>query len=329
MKHVSIHRRTVLLTGLSAAVAAAAPPSWAAGYPDRVVRILVTTPAGVGPDAFARPFAERLSRKLGVQAIVDNRPSGNGFIAALAAKSAPADGYTVLMGVAQQFTVNPVLYEQLPYDPVADFVPLLVNAEFDTLLTVHPDVPANNVSELVAWIKSNPGKLSYASFGNSTPSHFAGEAFKRQAGLDLSHVPYRGSPQQITDLVGGVVKIGFTVWAASRPFVEAGKLRILATTGKARRPSMPNVPTMKEAGYAEVQAGGWYGFFVKRGTPTEAIERLSRELATISVEPDIRRMYEEQGIDPVLISGQQVTRYLEEETLHWRKIAKAVGLKVE
>lgn len=329
MKHLCIDRRSLVLGGLAAAAAAAAPGSWAAGYPQRIVKILVTTPAGAGPDAFARMFAERLSDKLGVQVIVENRPSGNGFIAALAAKSASADGYTVLMGVAQQFTINPVIYEKLPYDPVADFVPLLINAEYDTVLTVHPSVPASNVSELVKWIKANPGKLSYASFGNNTPSHFSGEAFKRQAGLDLTHVPYSGSPQQITDLVGGAVKMGFTVWAASRPFVEAGKLRILASTAKTRRPQLPDVPTMQEAGYPDVVAVGWYGFFLKRGAPADAIERLLREFTAISAEPAIRKRYQELGVDPMLIPGDQVPRYLEEETLHWRKTARAVGLKVE
>lgn len=329
MKPSPIGRRALVIGGLACAAAAASSPARAARYPDRYIRVIVTTPAGVGPDTFTRMFAERLTQRLGVQVVVENRPSGNGFIAAMAARAAPADGYTVLLGVAQQFTINPVMYERLPYDPLADFVPLLLNAEYDTLLTVHPSVPAKTVQELVAWIKANPGKLAYASFGNNTPAHFSGEAFKRQAGLDLSHVPYNGSPQQITDLVGGAVKIGFTVWGASRQFVEAGKLRVLASTGKARRPSMPEVPTIAEAGYGDVQASGWYGFFVRRGTPAEAIERLSREFAVIGAEPDIRRKYEEQAIEPVLIPGDQALRYLQEETLHWRRIAAAVGMKAQ
>ena len=229
----------------------------------------------------------------------------------------------------QQFTINPVVYENLPYDPAADFVPLVLSAEYDTLLTVNASVPAKDVAELVAYIKANPGKLSYASFGNNTPAHFSGEALKRAAGLDLAHVPYNGSPQQITDLVGGQVPIGFTIWGAVRPFVESGKLRVLATTAKDRRLSMPTIPTMVESGYPDVLATGWYGFFVKSGTPADAVSRLTQEISAVSVEPEIRTKYVEMGIDPILLVGDEVSRTLSLQTAQWRKTAKTVGLKVE
>lgn len=322
-------RRAFVLGGLAGLAATASGASFAAGYPSRPVRILVTTPAGAGPDAYARMVGESLGEKLGVQVLVENRPSGTGFLAASAAKTYPADGYTILMGVAQQFTINPVIYKSLPYDPVNDFVPLVLSAEYDTLLTVHPDLPVHSVAELVQYIKARPGQLSYASFGINTPSHFAGEAFKRAAGLDLAHVPYNGSPQQVTDLVGGNIKIGFTVWGAIKPFVEAGKLRVLATTSRERRPSMPQVPTMVESGYPDVLATGWYGFFVRSGTPADAVARLTRDLAAVCIEKGIKAKSAEQGIDPVLVQGGDVSRALHEQTEQWRRTALAVGFKAE
>lgn len=311
-----------------AALLVAAPVA-AQTYPQRLIRFIVTTPAGVGPDYFTRLFTEKLTASLGVPVIVENRPSANGFVAAQAVVNAPADGYTVLLGTAQAFTINPVLYQKLPYDPLQDFAPLVLNAEYPTVLTTHPSVPAASVADLVAWVKRNPGKVSYASFGVGTPSHFSGEAFNRQAGLDMVHVAYKGSPLQINDLLSGEVKVGFTVWSASRQLVQAGKLRALATTADGRRPSLTDLPTMRESGYGDVIAMGWYGFFVRRGSPPEAISRLTRELAAITALPEMKIKYDEMAIDPVMLTGDEVTRYLKRETARWRKIAQDAGMKPE
>lgn len=321
-------RRWIYALALALAAALVVPVALAQSYPNKVVRVIVTTPAGVGPDYFTRLFTEKLGPALGVPVIVENRPSANGFVAAQVALNAPADGYTILLGVAQAFTINPVLYASLPYDPLKDFEPLVLNAEYPTVLTVHPSVPAKNVAELVQWVKRNPGKVSYASFGAGTPAQFAGEAFNRLAGIDMLHVAYKGSPPQINDLLGGQVPVGFTVWSASRQLVEAGKLHALAITADARRPSVPNVPTMKEAGY-DVVASGWYGFFVRRGTPPEAVARLKRELVAISKLPEMKPKYDEMNIDSLLLTGDEVTRYLQDETARWRKIAQAAGMKAE
>ena len=301
----------------------------AQSFPSRPIRLVVTTPAGVGPDYFVRLYAERLTPALGVPVIVENKPSSTGFIAAEFVARAPADGYTVLLATAQAFTINPVIYTKLPYDPVADFEPLTLNAEFSIVLVTHPSVPARTAGELVEWVKQSGGRVPYASYGAGTPSHFSGEAFNRAAGLQMLHVPYKGSPGQIQDLLGGEVKVGYTVWAASQKLAEAGKLRAIAVTSDERRATLPSVPTMREAGFPDVIAGGWYGFFVRKGTPDEVAGRLTREFVAVSQIPEMKAKLFEQAIDPFLMVGPPVRNYLRDETERWRRIAREANFKPE
>lgn len=319
-------RRTLLAAGLAATLASGA---LAQAYPSRPITLVVPGPAGGTPDIVARQFGEQLRGGLGQNILIDNRPGANGNIGVGAVARAAADGHTLLMGFAQTMAINPVAFRKLPYDPVADFVPVTKLVTFELALAVPASVPARNMAELLAWLKANADKASFGSFGAGTPSQFAGAMFSRQAGLNLVHVPYKGSAPLVTELIGGQVQLGFVVPQVALPHVRSGKLRLLAVTGERRSASLPTVPTMKELGFDEVVAGGWYGLFAPRGTPAHVVERLDKEAAKAMQSPELVRLLAAQELTPAYQGGSDFAAFQQSEIARWRAVAARTHFKAE
>jgi tripartite-type tricarboxylate transporter receptor subunit TctC len=301
-------------------------PALAQEYPARPVKIIVPFAAGGPADIYARFLAQRLEVALGQPFIVDDRPGAGSVIGTdAAAKSAP-DGYTLLL-MSNTHTVNESLVPNKPYALLRDFVPVAPVNYSDLVLVVHPSVAANNLSELLALAKSKPGKLNYASSGPGTPYHMAGELFKAMAGLDIVHVPYRGSSQARTDTIGGQVDMMFDAVTTMSEFAKAGKVRALATTGKVRSSVLPNVPTMSEAGVPGYEAVIWLGVMAPKGTPPEIVRRLSTEITTIIGRPDVRDEWVRQGAVAMKMNPEEFSRYIVDDIAKWERIVKISGAK--
>lgn len=327
MKSTSISRRRALIAGgLATALATGA---FAQIYPTRPITLIVPGPAGGTPDIVARQLGQQLRGDLRQAIIIDNRAGASGGIGASAAARAAPDGYTLLMGFAQTMAMNPVVFKKLSYDPIADFVPIARLVEFELALAVPASVPAKNMAELLAWLKVNSDKAAFGSFGAGTPSQFAGEMFNRKAGLKLVHVPYKGSAPLVTDLIGGQVQFGFVVPQIAQAQVKGGKLRILAVTGERRDPNMPLVPTMKELGFGEVVAGGWYGLFAPKGTPADVVDRLGKAVANAMSSPALIKFLVEQDLSPAYQGGHEFGAFQQAEIARWRAVAAQTNFKAE
>lgn len=286
-------------------------------------------PAGGTPDIVARQFGQQLRGELGQSLIVDNRVGASGNVGASTAARAAPDGYTLLMGFAQTMAMNPVVFKKLPYDPVADFVPIARLVQFELALAIPASVPATNMTELLGWLKANTDKTAFGSFGTGTPSQFAGEMFNRKAGLKMVHVPYKGSAPLVTELIGGQVQLGFVVPQVAMPHVKSGKLRIIAVTGEHRTPSMPLVPTMKELGFENVVAGGWYGLFAPKGTLPDVVARLDKAVAEAMKSPELSRFLADQDLSPAYQSGRDFAAFQKAEIARWRAVAAQTDFKAE
>jgi len=271
----------------------------AQAYPTRPVRMIVTVAPGSGPDAIARLIAQKLSENVGNQFYVENVGGAGGNIATARAAQAAPDGYTVLVA-AIDYVVNPALFDKIPYDPLRSFEPVVLAGTTNVLLIVNPTLSARSAKELVALIKATPGKYSYASGnGVGSPGHLAGEQFRLSLGLDLVHVPFNGSSLAVGSVVGGHTPIGFTAPAAAVPLIKEGKLRALAGTGSQRLDALPDVPTVAEAGYPDIDVENWYGFLVPARTPKQIVTMLNREVVKIITLPEIKARFSTLGIEPV------------------------------
>jgi tripartite-type tricarboxylate transporter receptor subunit TctC len=312
--------RNHVLTGAALLTAAlvASQPTFAQTYPEHLIKIVVPTSAGGGNDAMARIVGNKLAERLKQPVIVENKAGANGAIAAeFVAKSSP-DGYTLLFGYIATHGINPAL-SKVPYDPVKDFAPIAMIAEAQEVLVVHPSVKANTVAELIALAKAKPGSLSYASAGNGTAPHISGELFKRLAGVDLLHVPYKGSSPAVTDTLGGTTQLMFPSLVAANQFIKAGKLRALAVTGAKRSAMFPALPTIAEAGVPGFQITQWYGFFAPAKTPPAIVDRINRELVAIMKEPDTQKKFADQGADVVTSTPAEFGRFVQSELAKWGK----------
>jgi tripartite-type tricarboxylate transporter receptor subunit TctC len=306
----------------------AALPAVAQPYPTHSVKIIVPFGVGGPADIYARFVGARLSDAMGQPFVVENRPGAGAVIGSDAvAKSAP-DGYTLLM-MSNTHTVNETLIPKKPYDLMKDLAPINGINYSDLLMVVHPGVPANNLKEFIALAKASPGKLNYASSGPGTPYHMAGELFKAMAGVDLVHVPYKGSDGARVGILGGQVQMMIDAITTMAPNVRAGKLKAMGTTGKTRSAVLPDVPTLAEAGVPGYETGIWLGLMAPAGTPRPVLERLNVEIAKVLNAADVKESWGKQGAAPMTMTLEQFDKFLREDITKWAGVVKATGMKVE
>ena len=326
MQHLAIRVAALCIAAMALVVA---PLAGAQTYPTRPVRLVVPFPAGGTTDILARAAAQKLSEAWGQQVIVDNRPGAGGNIGTeLVARSAP-DGYTLEMGTVGTHAINASLYSKLPYDHVKDFAPVILVAGVPNVLVIGPGLPVNSVQELVAYAKANPGKLNFASSGSGTSIHLSGELFKTLTGVQMTHVPYKGSAPALSDLMGGQVQLMFDNLPSSLAFIKAGKLRALAVTSTVRAAALPDVPTMVEAGVPGFEASSWFGILAPAGTPRDIVMRINGEVAKWLASPDAREKLSAQGAIAAGGTPEDFARHIGSETTKWAKVVKESGAKVD
>lgn len=323
-------KKTRTMKLLLAALASLALAAHAEDWPARPLKAIVPFPAGGGVDFVTRTVAQRLSEALKQPVVVENKSGASGAIGAdTVAKSAP-DGYTFLVASPAEVLVSPIAGVKVPYDPVNDLVPVTLIGETPLVIFVNPAVPAKTLGELIAMSKKDPGKLSYASPGNGSSMHFAGEALNGIAKLDLTHVPYRGAAPAVTDVLGGQVPVGIVGMPPTVTHAKNGKLRILAVTSAHRSEAMPDVPAVAELpGFAGYRFTNWMGVYVPAKTPKPVVERLAAEIAKIVREPDIRARLLSGGVEPIGDTPAEFRTFLDSERTVYTKIAKDRGIKGE
>jgi len=306
-----------------------APAAAQATYPTKPVRLVVPFPPGGTTDILARAVAQKLSEAWGQQVIVDNRPGAGGNIGSeLVAKSAP-DGYTLLMGTVGTHAINPSLYAKMPYDHVKDFTPVILVAGVPNVLVVNPSLPVNSVTELIAYGKANPNKLNFASSGNGTSIHLSGELFRTMTGVQMTHVPYKGSSPALTDLIAGQVQLMFDNLPSSLQFIKAGKLRALAVTSAERSSALPDVPTLAESGLPGFEASSWFGVLAPAGTPNDVIVKLNTAIAGWLATADAKEKLAAQGAIAAGGAPDAFVRHIAAESNKWAKVVKASGAHVD
>ena len=322
--------RTLLAisTGLALIVAGTAPVA-AADYPTKPIRIVVPFPPGGTTDILARAVAQKLSETWNQQVIVDNRPGAGGNIGAdIVAKAAP-DGYTLVMGTVGTHAINPNLYARMPYDHVKDFAPVILVAGVPNVLVVNPSLPVHSVKELIDYAKANPGKLNFASSGNGTSIHLSGELFKTMAGVQMTHVPYKGSAPALADLMGGQVQLMFDNLPSSLGLIKGGKLRAVAVTSSARAAALPDVPTIAESGLPGFEASSWFGVLAPAGTPHDIVAKLNAAIAAWLATPDAKEKLLAQGAIAAGGTPEDFAKHIDRETSKWAKVVKASGAHID
>lgn len=326
MKSVDAHRRAILGALLTAVVPARmvfAQNAW----PAKPVRWICPYPVGGPTDLVTRLVAAKLAESLGPAFVVDNKPGANGNIGAeIAAKAAP-DGYTIFLGTGSTHGINPHLYRKLAYDAVRDFEPVVLLTESMLYLVVNNSVPATDVKQFVAYVRANPGKISYASVGTGSAHHLAAEMLKQRAGIDMFHVPYKGSPQALQDLIAGRVQVMFD--ASAIPLVRSGQLRALAVASTKRWPQIPELPSMAEQGFPDFYVGGWFGMFVPTGTPKEIINRLNAEANRILRTPDFQSRITQAGLEVKGGTVEEAKAFVKSELAKWGAVVKASGARAD
>jgi tripartite-type tricarboxylate transporter receptor subunit TctC len=302
--------------------------AFAQAYPNKPIRLIVGFPPGGSTDITARLVGQKLSISLGQPVVIDNKPgAGSNIGAETAAKAAP-DGYTLLMCTIAN-SINYSLYKDLLYDLIKDFAPVTQTTSMLSFLVIHPSLPVRSVKELIALAKSKPGELNYASSGVGNSPHLAGEMFKMMAGVDMVHIPYKGTGPELNDLLAGHVKIAFETTPAVLPHVKEGKLLALAVNSAKRTPLLPNVPTMSEAGVPGFEMTSWNGLAFPAGTPKEIVTRVYQETVRAVQMPDVREKLSSLGADPVGSTPEQFAAHIQAETKKWAKVIKDANVKVD
>ena len=301
----------------------------AQGYPSKPVRLIVPYAPGGATDIISRAAAIELSKTLGQPVTVDNRPGAGGNVGSEIAAKSPPDGYTMVMTASSLHGITPFLYTKLNYDPNKDLVPVIVFASFANVLVLNPGVKANSVKELIALAKAQPGKLTCASSGSGSTIHMSCEMFKHMLGLDITHVPYKGSGPAVTDLIGGQVDMMFDNIPSAISHVRAGKLRALATTGPARAAALPELPTVIESGVPGYESTAWFGLTMPAGTPREVIARMNAEGQKAARAPDFVKRMTELGYEIVGGTPERMAEMIRDEVRRWGPIVKASGAKVD
>jgi tripartite-type tricarboxylate transporter receptor subunit TctC len=314
-----------LLTFLAIAIAA---PALSQPYPSRTVRIVVPFAVGGPADIYARFIGAKLQDALGQPFVVEDRPGGGSIVGTEAAAKSPPDGYTLLM-MSNTHTVNETLIPKKPFDLMRDLAPISGVNYSDLLMVIHPSLPASNLQEFIALARSQPGKLNYASSGPGTPYHMAGELFKAMAGVDIVHIPHKGSDQARTAILGGQVQMMFDAITTMAAHARAGKVKALASSGKTRSPVTPDVPTVAQAGVPGYEAAIWLGLMAPAGTPRAVLEKLNLEVNRIVDAPEVRETWAKQGAQPMGMSIDQFDKFLREDITKWAKVVKLSGAKVD
>jgi tripartite-type tricarboxylate transporter receptor subunit TctC len=312
-----------------ASVALAAPsPAPAQGYPVKPIRVIVPFGAGGPADIYARVLGQRMQEALGQGFVVENRPGAGSLIGTEIVAKSPADGYTLLL-MSNTHTVNESLIPRKPFVLMKDFVPVAPINYSDLLLVVHPSLPARSVKELVQLAKSKPRGLNYASSGTGTPYHMAGELFKALAGVDIVHVPHKGSGEARTSVMSGQVEMMLDAITTMAPMAKAGRVRALATSGLKRSTVVPEVPTISEAGVKGYESTIWLGIMAPAGTPRAAIDRLNAEITKIVSRPDLKKAWNEQGAEPMTMTVAEFEKYLHADIAKWAKVVKMSGARAD
>jgi len=321
--------RRAVLQGAMGLSLAYAGPSLAQAYPSRAIRLICPFPPAGAVDIACRALAAELSKQLAVNVAVENRPGAGGNVGLVeAVKSAP-DGYTLYMSTSGIQAINPVLYDKMPADPNKDLAPISALVSLNNVLVLHPSVKASSVKELLALARSSPGRLSYASSGNGTSIHMSGEMFKALAGVDIVHVPYKGSAPALVDLLGGQVQLMFDNIPSSLPHIKAGKLKALATTGAKRDAALPDLPTIAESGINGYESDVWFGLTAPAATPREIIARLSDECQKAVKAPAFVKRMTELGYNVLGTTAEQMSDMTRSAITRWTPIVRASGAKVD
>jgi tripartite-type tricarboxylate transporter receptor subunit TctC len=332
MKYSVTPRLVLCLLLVAPAVALqAADPSTGSGqtYPTRPIRFVIPFPPGGGNDILGRAFAERLSERVGQPWVVDNRGGASSIIGAEIVARAPADGYTLMLGTNSTLAVLPSLRRKLPFDPVKDYDPISLMSSSPYLLVVNPGFEARTVKELIALAKAKPGQLNFATPGHGTSNHLAFEMFKLMAGVDITHIPFKGTSAMITDLLGGRISVMLVSTASVRPLVQAGKLRALGISTAKRSPAMPEVAPIAELGVPGFNTASWVGLVAPRGTPAAIIKRLNAEINKVIDEGDLKEKLASQGFVPDGSTPREFAAHIRDELARYRKLVKDAGIASE
>jgi tripartite-type tricarboxylate transporter receptor subunit TctC len=300
-----------------------------AAYPDKPMRIVTPFPAASVTDIIARPLATRLAEAWGVAVVVDNRAGAGGNLAGDAVAKAAPDGHTLLIGATGPVVVNALLYAKMPYDVHRAFAPVTLAANAGMMLVVHPSIPANSAKELAALGKKIPGQLTYGSSGIGSTTHLGGALFSAMTGVQMIHVPYKGSPQYTMDLITGRIELAFASMAPVIPHVKSGRLKLLGTSADKRDPQFPDVPTIAESGVPGYDMRSWYGVLATAGTPQAVTDKLNAELVRILALPEVRALYLAGGLHAASSSVAEFSAYIKSEHEKWARVAKAAGIRAE
>ena len=323
MRNVSI-ALVCLMSCVGAALAQSPQP-----YPNRPVRLLLHFPPGGSTDLVARIISPPLAERLGKPVVVENRPGAAGIVASELTAKAPPDGHTLYMATASSLAHNPLLFAKLPYDPAKDFAPITLLVTSPFIIAVHPSNPVNSVRELIAVVRSKPGEMAFASGGNASGMHLAGELFRILAGLKMTHVPYKGNGPALQDLAGGQVPIAFTDLGSTSGLLKSGRIKILALATKQRSVLAPDIPSAAESGLPGWEALGWFGLVTTGGTPTEIVNRLNTEVVAILRQPDIREKILVTGNEPGPMSIDEFRAFIQSEYVRWERVIREAGIKID
>jgi tripartite-type tricarboxylate transporter receptor subunit TctC len=302
---------------------------WAQSFPSKTIKIVLGFPPGGATDILSRDFAAKLTEELKQQVIIENKAGAGGTIGADFTAKAPPDGYTLTIGTSSNHSIAPSLYKKLPYDPIKDFIPITMLAVSQNVVVINPGIPANNIKELVAYAKANPGKLNFGSSGNGTISHLTGEMFNTLNDIKIVHIPYKGSAFVFPDLLSGQISVMYDSTISINALVKSGKVKALAVTGSKRSKLTPDLPTVAESGYPGFESSNFFGLFAPAGTPKEIIVQLSAAATKVLSSPELQDRFANQGAEVVANKPDEALAMLKTDIAKWAEVAKKSGAKID